>query len=799
MLSSRSLPVLVALSLSLTGCEIARLGTSAGDKGQRSDLNPVTFRKTPTHPPITLVENGQPKAAIYVATGSKSGPLAEAVRELQECVELATGAKLAVSKQIPDGPAIVIGDCGEAAAQGLVGGKMPVEGFAIRTQGSRVFIVGNDEPIKDAPRAASNGTAWGIFEFLERFVGVRWYYPTNRGGRSIVKTDTLTVPPVWLADAPSFRKREIWPPCGNPWNGSGQALGPLHTRLRGNDSWPNSLVVHSPNWSNVKEYTEGRPEVFQQRSDGTRDFSMLCYGHPKTLQTYLENTALHFDEKKSARLGICGNAITVSPNDAAIACYCEHCRKLWDNEGGQYGTASRVLADFVNRLAIEVKKRWRDKTVIFLPYLNYTAAPDGYRFPGNVEVQLCGMPGIAQYKEPGICASEQANIDKWLKITGRRIQNWHYSCWPEDKTKSPYHYFHVLKRFYQENRRKLVGSFINGVGDHWPRQHIDLYCWMKVLWNPDFDVDAAVDEYCRRMYGPAANTMRELIALQTDGWEKSRWPGGRLSPKGIYEVSYPKDKVQRMQELLKTAREQAAGDPAALAHLDYYETPFAEFLTEYKAVIEGEGAHSLTAQKVGENPVIDGKLDDPVWQKAPAAGFFKPVDNKEAEPKYPTRLMAVWTLDGVTFGFHNTEPNPAALVRAINSRDDSMAWWDDNVEIFIDVTGKKEGEYYQLIINPNCAIADFKLEDATWDAPGAKTKVHIDKDFWSLEVYLPYSAFPEAVKPGTGVEWFGQFTRHRISDSRQAKDSPREYTRMNYKFGGPSRNLADFAPIRFVE
>jgi hypothetical protein len=51
MLSSRSLPVLVALSLSLTGCEIARLGTSAGDKGQRSDLNPVTFRKTGGAPP----------------------------------------------------------------------------------------------------------------------------------------------------------------------------------------------------------------------------------------------------------------------------------------------------------------------------------------------------------------------------------------------------------------------------------------------------------------------------------------------------------------------------------------------------------------------------------------------------------------------------------------------------------------------------------------------------------------------------------------------------------------------------
>ena len=32
-----------------------------------------------------------------------------------------------------------------------------------------------------------------------------------------------------------------------------------------------------------------------------------------------------------------------------------------------------------------------DFTIVYLPYLNYTAAPKGFRFPGNVEVQLAGM------------------------------------------------------------------------------------------------------------------------------------------------------------------------------------------------------------------------------------------------------------------------------------------------------------------------------------------------------------------------------------------------------------------------
>ena len=78
--------------------------------------------------------------------------------------------------------------------------------------------------------------------------------------------------------------------------------------------------------------------------------------------------------------------------------------------------------------------------------------------------------------------------------------------------------------------QRPVGSFINGEGDHWPRQHLSLYCWLKVLWNPAFDVDAAVEGYCRNMFGPAtAAEVRELVHMQIDGWEKSRWPGGKLS------------------------------------------------------------------------------------------------------------------------------------------------------------------------------------------------------------------------------------------------------------------------------
>ena len=344
----------------------------------------------------------------------------------------------------------------------------------------------------------------------------------------------------------------------------------------------------------------------------------------------------------------------------------------------------------------------------------------------------------------------------------------------------------------------MIGSFINGEGDHWPRQHISLYCWLKLLWNPDFNVDKAIDAFCRRMYGPAAAPMRALVQLQIDGWEKSRWPHAAISPKAIYAQSYPPATVERMRQLLQQARALAANDATVLARLDYDEVAFKPFFREFDFVVQGKGARPIVAQKVAENPVIDGKLDDAAWQKATAVTLVKH-DEKlgEVPAQFPTEVKAVWTLDGITFGFRMTEPNPEGLVKDIQARDDSEIYWQDCVETFLDVTGTGAGSYYQWIITAGNTVADFKNGDVSWNLLEAKSAVFIGKDYWSMELYLPFSAFPEAKRPGTGTEWLCQFTRNRMSKGKAV--AGQENQKMNAQFGGFNSNLADFAALQFVE
>ena len=47
-----------------------------------------------------------------------------------------------------------------------------------------------------------------------------------------------------------------------------------------------------------------------------------------------------------------------------------------------------------------------------------------------------------------------------------------------------------------------------------------------------------------------------------------------------------------------------------------------------------------------------------------------------------------------------TEPATNKLQMSRTGRDNSTLWWDDNIELLLDVTSKGQGEYYHLIITP---------------------------------------------------------------------------------------------------
>ena len=120
-----------------------------------NDLSPVTMKEKPSHAPVVLVKDGKAVASIVVMNR------AAGASDLQTYIKLATGAELPIVNDKIVSPAVVLGDCAEAATLGLNSKNMPVEGFGIKTTSSHVFIVGNRYG------RGADGQLWGVNDFLQ--------------------------------------------------------------------------------------------------------------------------------------------------------------------------------------------------------------------------------------------------------------------------------------------------------------------------------------------------------------------------------------------------------------------------------------------------------------------------------------------------------------------------------------------------------------------------------------------------------------------------------------------------------
>lgn len=608
--------VMALLVLGGVGCTMAREVAKQGGHYQVRDLTPVTALNVLDHPPVEVVRAGQARAVVFVADGKPGPELKLMVKELIEVVRLSTGATLEQVAE-PPGPeqaAIIIGDCGETRRAGIDAATIPVEGFEVKTAANRVYLVGSTialPPGSDPWATWRNaGTAWAVADFLERFVDVRWYWPTAVGGRTITRRETLTVPAVHYADAPAFRMRKY-----HPWEGwklpskvhpSDKVKLPfapdaipdgvkaIHMPsylplVRGGNSWPYQIKSHEPqNLQRLpKAYREENADMFELKEDGSRNFRMFCYSSQKALDYLLAGCEKTWDQKKGVTW-VTATCVTVSPGDSRVECHCADCKATIAAGGGGIDGTSRVLALFVKRMCEAVQERWPDKKVIYLPYWNYQECPKDVEYPDNLVV----MVAMTTYPlhlsvQPENFEEGLERIRVWRAKTSTPIMTWDYCvAW----SYGAYQYPHVIREHHKAIKGQVVGTFVNGwtLGE-WTTTAPSLYVWMKALWNPELDVDAVFDEMCLRLYGKAGGTVRELMQLETDLWEKGEWqkervkiPGGWYVPDSLFPRVWTPEIAQQMKLLRDKALSELADDPVGRQRFLYWTWTFDAFLQDVK-------------------------------------------------------------------------------------------------------------------------------------------------------------------------------------------------------------------------
>src|SRR6267154_16892 len=151
---------------------------------------------------------------------------------------------------------------------------------------------------------------------------------------------------------------------------------------------------------------------------------------------------------------------------------------------------------------------------------------------------------------------------------------------------------------------------------------------------------------------------------------------------------------------------------------------------------------TVTAVRVDHAPVVDGRLDDPEWNLAPAVTDFRQTDPDEGAPvSEATAVRVLYDERAVYIGARLFDRAPTKIVRRLARRDASTH--SDEFRVYLDSYHDRRTAFEFIVnaagVKKDVLIgADGDFNDASWD-PVWEAAVSIDSLGWSAEIRIPLS------------------------------------------------------------
>jgi hypothetical protein len=473
---------------------------------------------------------------IYLPDGAPPS-VKKAADELQQHLFEVIGSKLDIVRQ-PATSMIALGDSQEARAAGINAFVMPYEGFRILSSGGRLFIVGRDIS-GDGPTTTdglSLGTLYGTYEFLQSVIGIRWLMPCKLGTYFPPKNPDFTVSRLDISFTPKFQYR-------NFFAGGGSASESYDYARRNrtlNSQWKLDVTDHGwdflyPNAgaddaavvSDCMKAFENNPDIFSMSRNGKRmaptaSNIMLCLSNPE-LPEDVSRRVLNLYRAHPLRHIWC-----VGVSDGGPSCYCSDCQKrVYTLTQEEKGTCARgdnnekswtpLVLDFYRNTAEKIKTLAPDIYVNGLCYQNYEFIPRGVKpalFPDNF---LAGMaPLHTAYGPVRLYEPINNNWKRWIDSWNGVFQKQFYyglDFWVRQWAGAPMSpYPEVMKSTFQRlSDMNYIGAYFysNPMGANAP------YNWIvsQMLWKPDADPSALLEEFCSRAYGAGGKGIEKIYRL----------------------------------------------------------------------------------------------------------------------------------------------------------------------------------------------------------------------------------------------------------------------------------------------
>ena len=371
-----------------------------------------------------------------------------------------------------------------------------LDGYTLLMDEGRLYITGS----------CDRGTMYGVYCFLEDYIGVRFL---AKDTTVIINQDSVEVPAdVHTTHNPVFEMRDTY------W------YDMRYDQTTANHAKDNSFYDSSTPVAEIGGGI-GYAGRFVHTINLLQDLPYQgnvqpCLTDEDVYQLVLSNVRKWLDENPEATI------ISVSQNDSdpgKLGCQCASCKAIDDAEGTSMGS----LLTFINRLANDIKDDYPGVYIDTLAYRYTRKAPKNIKPADNVIIRLCSIECCFTHAlSDETCAQNREfkkDIEEWAAICDN-LYIWDYTYNAETYF-SFFPNFDVLwdnVQFYKNHN--VTGVFLEGQQVSVSGEFAELrsYLLAKLLWDPDMTEEeyyAYMDEFLQYYYGAGWEKIKEYMTTMT--------------------------------------------------------------------------------------------------------------------------------------------------------------------------------------------------------------------------------------------------------------------------------------------
>ena len=773
-------------------------GVSLHGEGYKFFRDPQSPRKAVINNKKTTVMFQNGKVLFEIVQG-KTSVARYAANELAHQLSRVLGVKLTVLDK-PSGkfPVLFVGDAVTARKHGIDPASIDRDGFFIRTVGKDVIIIGDDAPKANAMRHGyfKRGTIFAVYDFLERFAGVRYYFPGDIGTVAPRRKEWV-LPAIDIVDRPDSQYRQIYAVYSGPKE---KRSGYLYSNYAPRDHYRDReyqlrLLTHNMHSTHglahmgLKErFAQKHPEFFALSHDGKRyngvdahrcpsdNYGQICFSSKElTDEIVKDGIALLSGKSAKSRGAVKANGVPfttmhpdqrpffcIMPNDSMAACHCKGCLPHFTSYAK--GKPDQKCSDFVWNwmidLAERIQKSGVEGYVTTMCYNPYHLMPPR-ALPSNVIVRLA-LPG--PWIKPERMAPDMAKLKAWRDKSNGRIALWIYmiNAGHRNHSEVPHMTPVAAGAYMKASAKDSFGVFMECENENYLSAYLNYYVVARVTWDKNTDVKKLLAEHDKLMFGPAADTMKQIRERWEKNWMEKIVGNVVDTPLGpanitpskteLWERIYSPEELKYISGLFDKAEKECAKDPDALKRVKFIRQEIWQHTLDgaqafWKQFDDREAWQAFMPPCKGKL-TLDGKLDEDDWRKAPPVWMLSRNlgKDKSGRVEVQTKVKMLHDKEYFYFGIECEEPRTDLMNHLPRAFDDGNIWVDNLVEIFL-APGRKGNKLYQFMISSNNSSADLRnfsgKTDYKWNSNFKSAVSVVPGKGWFVEVMIPRSSMPD--------------------------------------------------------